>query len=476
MLQQTSIIREFNKSAFSIIESMIAVVVVSMLTVFLMDATNLYYTISGMRITEDRMAKINDALLSYAKINGHLPCPASLEALSKDVSFGKSVNCSSVSSGNGIIVSGKNEKKIVHGTIPIKELGLPRSYMYDKWHRRLAYVVIANLAIDKKSFTTYSIKSGDAPVLEIKNIQGKIVSASGMEQPAYLLISYGKSGMGAHNSKGKIINACDTTFLESENCTHSNIFLYSSSVRQGLKDNYFDDILSWLSYSAILNAYKTMSTSSSITKNVSNPEQINLVVDYYIAGDTSVKNLVKNVNTGVNPAEIKTPGYFCVVEDCQNSDMSALMTEKSTTKSCLVYVEKNIVALVRSMQNKEIFIAPDIGYLKVDGNQIKLILNPGILHKAQGIITTYGLTIKTLMMKPLSAQYRDKGLYIISHSIGLGSLGITDNDVVYIDHEMIIPVVSNFKSTYPIMTSVIDDTRFFLEYTKSSSWNMFHKY
>lgn len=98
--------------------------------------------------TQERLTTIKVALDSYAKTNGHLPCPFNRTLLSSSTLFGvenrSGGNCNTaapgVSAPPGLILA----NNIWHGAVPVRALGLPDSYAADAWGNKFTYAVSAN--------------------------------------------------------------------------------------------------------------------------------------------------------------------------------------------------------------------------------------------------------------------------------------------------------------------------------------------
>ncbi|MCL2021374.1 MAG: type II secretion system GspH family protein [Betaproteobacteria bacterium] len=143
---------------------------------------------------EAEMLEIRAALLGYAVLYGHLPCP--------DVS------------GDG--EAGANCATGGEGGLPYKTLGLARGN--DPWGKNWRYRVDRNFANSPIRFDTTFADS-----LQINNLYGDKLSTD-EERPVFILLSAGPNGR-----------------LDGDNATTSNRYQSGAPTRD------FDDLVFWLS-------------------------------------------------------------------------------------------------------------------------------------------------------------------------------------------------------------------------------------
>lgn len=117
--------------------------------------------------TQERLATIGQALETYAKLNGFLPCPASRALLADAATFGMEARAtaSTCTTGSGLVqvTVGANSGYI--GGVPVRNLGLPDNYARDAWDNKLTYAVsvphIGSTASYAASGAALQISTGD---------------------------------------------------------------------------------------------------------------------------------------------------------------------------------------------------------------------------------------------------------------------------------------------------------------------------
>lgn len=274
-----------NNGGFSLLELS---VVISITAIVVATTVN----VIGDRTTENRnldsfgkLEYISRALQVYATANTELPCPADITDALNDNNFGVADCDSALESDEAGDVHG--------GMVPVTTLGLPTEYAFDEWGRRIVYVVDENMT-NSSGWLSSSIK----PNIYINGIlangseysilnrtptkdelgttvdnctggSGVVVGATEYDETipvcaAYLLLSHGKNGSIAVDSKGGsnlITSAAIIGTDEKENSIHENetlgiVFdnkfidkdlndanLAISSGGSALNTEYFDDIL-----------------------------------------------------------------------------------------------------------------------------------------------------------------------------------------------------------------------------------------
>lgn len=405
--------KSFSKTAFSLIETIVSITVVSILSISLIEIIRSYYIANTLNITEDRMRKIEDALLTYIKTNGYLPCPASMTISDKNLNsdFGKSANCSTLDTGSaGFVVSKSGTQKVIRGTVPVKTLSLSKQYMYDKWGRRFAYIVVDKLATDKESFTKYNPSTNDQ-IIKIFNTNNNQISVTGSEQPAYLLLSYGKSGRGGYDFNGNVLFPCGSGYLESKNCDSNNEFVYSPMPNFVNSNNYFDDIVHWVSYSMLLNAYYS-----------SNPD--------YIVAPREDGIVVDDIFDGGNAANIPSIDGVYLVKNCNSTTISGqLIISGSNVAGKMCVVTKNIsvfgqkLLFMRNLESREVVVIADQGRFIENNGYIDYLTN----------IKTIRVIKEKITATDLVNFPKQQGLYIAEKGGSVQSINLRDNDIVYVD-------------------------------------------
>lgn len=163
---------------------------------------------------------IEQAMDAFSLTYGRIPCPADSSLTVSNSSFGKEqingINCAAD--------TGQTISETMAGTVPVRTLSLPDSFMFDGWGRRMVYVVDQRFA-GKGSFQqdltsagvtlpSYDFMAkGD---IEIRDtVGGTILNSATDDRTIGLLISYGQNGRAAFTHQGIRLDAgTDTDELE----------------------------------------------------------------------------------------------------------------------------------------------------------------------------------------------------------------------------------------------------------------------
>lgn len=181
---------------------------------------------------QDRQLKaIDEAIIYYVKLRGHLPCPALPDLEESHANFGRE-DCSGGGTIDTVIdadpSANPNTDDVWVGMLPVRSLGLSDRYLYDEWNSRIGYAVIKALT-DGSVFGTYGTNI-DTGVIHITDAAGnQMTELDNKDVVAYLFLSYGKDRKGGYTRTGSPI-ACTAGYLDSTNCDHS-----------GANDNTFID-------------------------------------------------------------------------------------------------------------------------------------------------------------------------------------------------------------------------------------------
>lgn len=186
--------------------------------------------ISRIADTTEKLKVIENALRSYYLKNGTLPCPADGTLTTGAAAFGVAsvaANCgSSTDSNTGIYsISGNS---VYMGVVPTRTLNLQDSYMLDDWGNRITYVVA-----DDFSNGSWDING----TINVSNTAG----GSFTTEAVYIIISYGKDGIGAWRRAGgtaRIEAQTKTSDFELENA-HIN----TSGAHTAWDDEFYDDVI-----------------------------------------------------------------------------------------------------------------------------------------------------------------------------------------------------------------------------------------
>ncbi len=257
-----------NKSGFSLIELSLTLVVLSSLAVLLM------IKITAGRDGENQQQAINDlkkikaAIEYYVEINGHYPCPASRTVQETNALFASELtrdvdgNCTLAGVASGFFEPNPTRfgsfysvippgtayvllnNDVIQGTIPCKDIGLPKDCLFDPQGNRYEYMVIPALARSGKPAVI--IPPSDAipaacgkfyqPLVPVPPAPASLQSLSHIKmlkrwpdtsvdlattyadsdnrysyEPDFAVIYYGKDGMGARSRSGALVESAVAT-------------------------------------------------------------------------------------------------------------------------------------------------------------------------------------------------------------------------------------------------------------------------
>ncbi len=169
--------------------------------------------------SQERLDRLQKALLDYSTAKGYLPCPADITALETSAPYGAGTgsgvanpaNCVPPACIPGCTVANFNDGvNTWAGMVPTKSLGLPDEAGIDGWGMRIFYAVDQRLTVS--GALNYFLQ---APTVASPAIGGSInvkddsgqwrASTSTANAPApavYVLLSFGQDGHGAWPAQG----------------------------------------------------------------------------------------------------------------------------------------------------------------------------------------------------------------------------------------------------------------------------------
>ena len=240
---------------FTLTEIAIVLVIVGLLLGGLMIPISTQVDIRYRSDTEKSLADAREALIGFAVVNGRLPCPADRAAnVGMEAVTAAGGPCACTAAGSGIAASGAiacndTGPSGVSGVLPWATLGLPET---DAWGNRFTYRVTARFGRVASGQTVFGCASDptDPPDqaafalcstgdITVEATSGGVTVASGI--PA-IVISHGKSSLGAWNSQGAQIAGAAGDELE--NADSDTSFVSSTNI---------DDQLIWVSPNLLMN-------------------------------------------------------------------------------------------------------------------------------------------------------------------------------------------------------------------------------
>ncbi len=204
------------QSGFTMLELSIVLVIVALITGMSTMATLSMMESAKQAATEKKLDEIERALYAFRVKNNRLPCPAQLSLATSNANYGLE------SQPLGVCTTGTPAATTLdifgaEGMVPARTLGIPDSYMYDGWGRRIKYMVDANVTfVDAFS----AIKPQEFCEIAILDAAGNSITGNGSyaNGAMYALVSHGANGHGAYTETGALINAGSADAAEQVNC------------------------------------------------------------------------------------------------------------------------------------------------------------------------------------------------------------------------------------------------------------------
>jgi len=251
---------KIGKKAFSLIEVSIFIVILLLLLTAIVGLSGSTEDQEAIDVTQQKLDRIEKAIIAYQNLNGHIPCPASRTEAPSSANFGTATDCSLASAtGTDEYSTGSTAVRI--GAAPTRTLGLPDDVMFDGWKNRFTFAVIKNLAQTDDLFDSYS---GTNYVISVIDSSGTEIGQPAPSQIAYVLVSHGQNGNGAYNYQGSSNFTCVASINDEENCDSDAVFrAQKSDYNSG---TYYDDFLRYKTFQVIkkLGGYKTWGSGNII--------------------------------------------------------------------------------------------------------------------------------------------------------------------------------------------------------------------
>lgn len=194
------------KSAFSLIELSVVILIISILAAGAMSFSTVALLNSKTKVTNDKMKAIYNALGTFVAKNYRLPCPASLKLTKSNAGYGAEAGSNNCTEGDGIY-SSTLESELIYGMVPVKALGLADEMAEDGFGTKIAYIVNANLT--KAEYPSETDDSGfsfsetdDEKLVKIYQLP----STNEIDNNAFVLISHGANKYGGVNSNSNSQN------------------------------------------------------------------------------------------------------------------------------------------------------------------------------------------------------------------------------------------------------------------------------
>lgn len=236
-------------SAFSLFEIAVALVIISLMTGFALQAGNALNPNTCLERSQTQILRIREALESFQWSQGRLPKPARAELGSNDAGFGSEARGSVTDTTNPAygtdIPSGMTQTNgVLFGAIPHVTLGLTIADASDCWGSQFTYAVTNTLTSNNSASS-----SGQIPgTITIKR-ETLANALPVIDTAAFVLVSHGpdKRGatrMAATGAAGNCNNEPGNA-IDRENCDTGNTIFFIGDLNEAEGARHFDDIVAF---------------------------------------------------------------------------------------------------------------------------------------------------------------------------------------------------------------------------------------
>ena len=219
------------KKGFTLVEMAIVLVIIGLFLTLFLSPLSAQKDMLNRDKTKVLFTQAKEALLGYAVVNRHLPCPDT-----KSVPNGAETRKS----------DGTCDK--ASGVLPWNTLGIEP---VDAWERYFFYRVDTTFSNSTVLFTLTDANSASG--LEINDENGAVTNTE--SRPVAIVLSFGKNGFGGKNTNQSYpanqISA-PSSVDELENVDGNVTFKNRAPSAQG-SANEFDDMLVWISPKVLIN-------------------------------------------------------------------------------------------------------------------------------------------------------------------------------------------------------------------------------
>jgi len=232
-----------SSGGFSLIETSAIVAVCSLLLVTVIGLIKTWKDQNVLATNQQRLAAIQQAIIIYAAQNDRLPCPSSF--LSTDANYRReSASCpappalpapvagvysakgrTGSTDAYGTAASAKTGY-IIFGAVPVRDLGLPDSYIADAYGYDFTYAVTQSEVTAPLNPFAGTINITDSTGLKsVPDLPFSTDNAAFPENGAaeYVVIDHGEDGMGAYvedTTTAAPVSSCTAARLDQLNCSY----------------------------------------------------------------------------------------------------------------------------------------------------------------------------------------------------------------------------------------------------------------
>ncbi len=211
-------VQKARKTAFSLIELSIVLVILSILIVGALSVSTSGITNAKNKVTNDRLQVIYRALGEFMLAQSRLPCPGDITNTKASAGYGVEIGSQGGCSGTGVYIS-NNQSNIAYGMLPVNALKLPSDMAEDGFGSKFSYVV--NKKFTKQEFAgaaasptgfSYTATNGTDVIKILEE-----PSANEIDGIIFAVISHGMNKSGAFNATSLAQNAASADTYEQQN-------------------------------------------------------------------------------------------------------------------------------------------------------------------------------------------------------------------------------------------------------------------
>ena len=256
------------RTGFSLVELSIVLVIIGVLVAMSLSLGSGQVGVANIKATQAKLDRIDQAIGTYLKTNGALPCPADGTASTSSIGVATATTGNSSFSDAtcatptpNFTSTGSPGGSVYIGIVPVRLLGLSDDYAFDAWGNRIMYAV-SKYCVDPDNWSgNYTYKCVNtatggtvAPTTDrgdniaIYDLSG---TGSGVSKAtaAYAVFSLGKDGYGGYTRAGTKTAAAPSgnkKELNNSSASYTSAVFNDGLINDGTNaTNYFDDIVHW---------------------------------------------------------------------------------------------------------------------------------------------------------------------------------------------------------------------------------------
>lgn len=263
------------KSAYSLIELSIVMLIISILITSGFSLASNSIANAKIKVTNERMSLIYQALGNYILQHRGLPCPARLDLISSDSNFGAEASRDSNGkcvASSGIYVSTSVDSSyadnLMYGTLPIRSLGLSNEIAEDGFGTKFSYIIDIRFA--KYAATQTPSSQNDDFSTTVTNPSNtsanryiKIINSPDIEitkDAIVTIVSHGANKLGGFNANSTTQNQIPADQYEQNNAINiANSPSFDDQFVQEVSDaSGYDDMILFKRWQDFINDFSLM--------------------------------------------------------------------------------------------------------------------------------------------------------------------------------------------------------------------------